>query len=109
MPIEKFLYYLSPSDLRKPDVRILNLFGGGKMHYKILATVALAVGLVTPALAAKKQSTTAIGWDDCYDLAWIRGVHTEQGELPGWMAQCQAGTIPFGEEFKKYYGRKPPK
>jgi hypothetical protein len=33
-------------------------------------------------------------WEMCYRLGWIRGVHVELGELPGWMQQCLSGKIP---------------
>lgn len=82
----------------------------------MLASLALAFGIVTPALATKSEDTkksasateavTVHNWDDCYDLAWIRGVHTEQGELPDFMEQCTIGSIPFGADFVRYYKRQ---
>jgi hypothetical protein len=66
-----------------------------KMRYPILAVVALMVGLTTSASAVEQQISSARSWDDCYRLAWVRGVHVEQGELPDWDAQCMAGKIPF--------------
>lgn len=82
------------------------------MRYVMLAGLAVAVAIATPVLAAKNQTEAAPAaapapdWHDCYDLAWIRGVHTEQGELPDFMDQCLAGTVPFGEDFVRYYGRQ---
>jgi hypothetical protein len=83
------------------------------MRYTIFAAIVLTAGIVTPALATKNQTSTAPepattsgpSWSDCEELAWIRGVHTEQGELPDFVEQCTAGQIPFGEDFARYYKR----
>ena len=75
------------------------------MRYILVAVMILAVGIVTPAMAAKKKITSGPSWHDCYDLGWIRGVHLELGELPDFMDQCLAGTVPFGEDFLKHYKR----
>jgi hypothetical protein len=81
-----------------------NPFLEKNMRYTMLAVVALTVGIATPALAAKMQNTPAPSanvsapapsFDDCYRLAWVRGVHVELGELPGFNAECMAGKIPF--------------
>ena len=77
------------------------------MRYIMVAVMILAAEIVTPALASKKQIASGPSWYDCYDLAWIRGVHVELWELPGFMDQCLAGTVPFGADFLKYYKRLP--
>ena len=77
------------------------------MRYAMLAAL-LTAAIVTPAMAAKpvqtpdKHTVSAPGWNDCYELAWIRGVHVELGELPEFMDECRAGVVPFGDDFAKY-------
>ena len=68
------------------------------MRYAMLAAVALAAALASPSLAAKKTSPGLPTWDECYWLAWDRGVHVEQGELDGWMDECLVGAVPFDAE-----------
>ena len=64
------------------------------MRYVLMAAfVAAAVSLTANAQAAAKRPS----WDDCFWLGWLRGVHTEQNEMPAWMDQCLAGAIPFGQ------------
>jgi hypothetical protein len=83
------------------------------MRIAMLAAVALAAAAAMPVVAARSEPTTmpapeaqsAPDWHDCYDLAWIRGVHTEQNELPGWMEQCLSGNVPFGDDFVRFYKR----
>ena len=85
------------------------------MRYAMLVAMLFAAGLATPALAANdhtisnqptsSEPASAPGWNDCYDLAWIRGVHTEQNELDDFMDQCTAGAVPFGEDFVRHYKR----
>ncbi|GIK79620.1 MAG: hypothetical protein KJZ73_00840 [Pseudorhodoplanes sp.] len=69
------------------------------MRYMTLAAALLSVAGVTPALAAKKQTKQHapmdVSWNRCFDLGMVRGVHIENGELPGWMEACAAGKIPF--------------
>lgn len=76
------------------------------MRFAFLAVTVVVAGLSTPALAAKKQESGKPGWQACYDLGWIRGVHTEQNELPDWMEQCMAGDIPFGQVAQNVIRRK---
>jgi hypothetical protein len=65
------------------------------MRYVMLAAVAASVGFAAPAMAAKMQTNGVPSFDDCYRLAWVRGVHLELNELPGFSAECMAGNIPF--------------
>jgi len=58
-----------------------------------------------PRAASKSAQKTALQsgaaapqfytFDDCYRLAWVRGVHVEQNELEAFDVQCLAGQIPF--------------
>jgi hypothetical protein len=77
------------------------------MRSAILVVLALVVGAATPAVASMHRTLLDQAWNDCHDLAWIRGVHVELGELPNFMDQCIAGQVEFGEDFAKYYGRLP--
>lgn len=78
------------------------------MRYSILAAALLTVGLAVPAAVADEQITAMTAqasgptWNRCFYLAWIRGVHVEQNELPNFMEQCLTGAVPFGEDFEKY-------
>lgn len=84
------------------------------MRYPQLAATLLAAALAMPVMAAKKPasakpaplqveaSAPAPSWHDCFYLAWIRGVHTEQQELPGFMEQCMASAVPFGDDYQQY-------
>jgi hypothetical protein len=84
------------------------------MRFAMLAAVVLTAAVALPVVAAKSEPTTvpatearsAPDWHDCYDLAWIRGVHTEQNELPAWMEECMSGNVPFGEDFVRFYKRQ---
>ncbi|HEY5378145.1 MAG TPA: hypothetical protein VIJ78_01235 [Pseudolabrys sp.] len=77
------------------------------MRYTILTLVALTVGMATPAFAEVESLTTSPqqiasalpNFNDCYRLAWVRGVHVEQNELPAWTEECMAGRIPFDSGF----------
>ncbi|HVZ51777.1 MAG TPA: hypothetical protein VG986_07410 [Pseudolabrys sp.] len=84
------------------------------MRYTKLAAAVLAAAVVMPVMAEKKQasaapaptgleaSASAPTWHDCFYLAWIRGVHVEQQELPAFMEQCMASAVPFGDDYQKY-------
>jgi hypothetical protein len=79
------------------------------MRYTLLAAALLTVGLAMPAAVANEQTETPVQamasaptWNQCFYLAWIRGVHVEQQELPDFMDQCLAGAVPFGTDFEKY-------
>jgi len=34
-------------------------------------------------------------YDDCFRLAWVRGVHVERFEFASFDAECVAGRVPF--------------
>lgn len=84
------------------------------MRYTKLAATLLAAALAMPVMAAKKPASTtpvpeafeasaaAPTWKQCFYLAWIRGVHVEQQELPGFMEQCLSSAVPFGDDFEQY-------
>lgn len=38
---------------------------------------------------------SAPSFDDCYRLAWVRGVHVERFEFAAFDAECMAGRVPF--------------
>ena len=63
------------------------------MRRLMLVTI-LSTAFFAPALAAE-QIGARPSFDDCFRLGWVRGMHVEQGELPGWNEQCMAGLIPF--------------
>ncbi len=79
------------------------------MRHTLLALGALSIAIVTPALAVDHQETHSAKaanpaaempaikptFDDCFRLAWVRGVHLEQDELPAFTEECLAGKIPF--------------
>lgn len=66
-------------------------------YVMMLAVMVMTVGLATPSLAATetKQISSTPSFDDCYRLAWVRGVHVERGELPDFDEQCMANQVPF--------------
>ncbi|MGE0565962.1 MAG: hypothetical protein AB7O50_15770 [Pseudolabrys sp.] len=67
---------------------------GAAARCAMLAAIAIVFGMSAPALAAKKKAAPKVDhWNACYDLGWVRGVHTEQGELDDWMDQCLTGEI----------------
>jgi hypothetical protein len=68
----------------------------------------LTIATATPALAAKKQTETAPSFDDCYRLGMDRGVHLENGEMPGFVDACMAGNVPFGGEGPESAARRLP-
>lgn len=61
------------------------------------AAAAALLILACPASAKsiKHIAAPAPTFEACYDLGWVRGVHTEQGEWPDWAEQCLAGQVPF--------------
>jgi hypothetical protein len=73
------------------------------MRHIMLAVLVLAAATGTPALAEEEHSSSLPqqyafsppSFNDCYRLAWVRGVHVEQDELPAFAAECMAGRIPF--------------
>jgi hypothetical protein len=65
------------------------------MRTVMLAALIAAAGLATPSVAKVKQAGSTPTFEDCFRLAWVRGVHVERGELPDWNAECMANKIPF--------------
>lgn len=75
------------------------------------AVMSLAIGIATPTLVpaltqADEKSVAQVQmaqahmvyqptFDDCFRLAWVRGVHVELGELPEFNELCRAGKVPF--------------
>ena len=55
------------------------------MRRLMLVTI-LSTAFFAPALAAE-QTGARPSFDDCFRLGWVRGMHVEQGELPGWNEQ----------------------
>lgn len=78
------------------------------MRPSLLAIMVLAIGIATPALAAKKQPATAPSFDDCYRLGMDRGVHLENNEMPGFVDECMAGNVPFDGEASEGAGKRLP-
>lgn len=84
------------------------------MRYIRLAATLLVAALALPAWAEKphaahaavlpppEASAAAPSWHDCFYLAWIRGVHVEQQELPDFMEQCLSSSVPFGNDYQRY-------
>lgn len=68
------------------------------MRYVIAAAFVLAVG-VSPTLADNQPAPTSVSqaptFDDCFRLAWVRGVHVERGELEAFNEDCMANRVPF--------------
>ncbi len=67
-----------------------------------LIVPALTVTSIAPAFAATVSRPTATStnassptFDDCYQLAWVRGVHVELGELEAFNEYCMANQVPF--------------
>jgi hypothetical protein len=79
------------------------------MHNLLLATAALVAGgllSLAPAKAGSSDfndmgnqhagaSKSAPTFDDCYRLAWVRGVHVERFEFASFDAECVSGRVPF--------------
>jgi hypothetical protein len=70
-----------------------------EMRSVMLAVLALAVGVAAMPLSAETKQAESMAaapsFDDCFRLAWVRGVHVERGELPDFDAECMANKIPF--------------
>ncbi len=66
-------------------------------------TISALTAIPVPALAASAGSAHAAShtqestptFDDCYRLAWVRGVHVELGELGSFNESCMANQVPF--------------
>jgi hypothetical protein len=68
------------------------------MRYVIAAALALVVS-AAPAFADKRPDPATVElaptFDDCFRLAWVRGVHVERGELEAFNEDCMANRVPF--------------
>jgi hypothetical protein len=79
------------------------------MRTLLIVAAALAAGGLMPLASAQAESPgftdmgnqhadaprSAPTFDDCYRLAWVRGVHVERFEFSDFDAECVAGRIPF--------------
>jgi hypothetical protein len=69
------------------------------MRYLVLATMMLVIAGAAPALAGKRLTPQSVGamptFDDCFRLAWVRGVHVERYELDAFNEECLANKVPF--------------
>lgn len=78
------------------------------MRYPTLAVMMTAIPMafaITPSFAATSHThapavvetaaEAAPSFDDCFRLAWVRGVHVERYELDDFNAECLAGRVPF--------------
>lgn len=65
------------------------------MRYIALAALVLAVGFASPVTAGETQSASSPTFDDCFRLAWVRGVHVERDELGSFNELCMANKVPF--------------
>jgi hypothetical protein len=65
------------------------------MRFVTLAAIAVTAGIASPSLAAEHRAGSLPTFDDCYRLAWVRGVHVERDELPGFDEECMANKVPF--------------
>lgn len=69
------------------------------MRYVVLAAMALVIAGAAPAFAGKRlvaQPTPSMPtFDDCFRLAWVRGVHVERDELATFNEDCLANRVPF--------------
>jgi hypothetical protein len=68
------------------------------MRYVMAAALALTVS-AAPAFAEKRLQPAPVErlptFDDCFRLAWVRGVHVERGELEAFNEECMANRVPF--------------
>ena len=79
------------------------------MRTVLIVAAALAAGGLMSLASAQAESpgfsdmgnqhayapASAPTFDDCYRLAWVRGVHVERFEFAAFDAECMAGRIPF--------------
>jgi hypothetical protein len=70
-----------------------------EMRYVIAAALVLVVS-GTPSFADKRPNTVmrvdpTPTFDECFRLAWVRGVHVERGELDVFNEDCKANHVPF--------------
>jgi hypothetical protein len=69
------------------------------MRYFLAAAFAVAV-TTAPAFAASRPQQQvhvepAPTFDECFRLAWVRGVHVERGELDAFNDECMTNRVPF--------------
>jgi hypothetical protein len=66
------------------------------MRYLVLAAMLVIAG-AAPALAGKRVVSVGAQptFDDCFRLAWVRGVHVERDELDAFNEECLANKVPF--------------
>ena len=83
------------------------------MRTLLLAAAAIAAGGLLTLAPAKAGSSdfndmgnqhagapkSAPTYDDCFRLAWVRGVHVERFEFASFDAECVAGRVPFDSGF----------
>jgi hypothetical protein len=69
------------------------------MRYFIAAAVAVAVTAATAFAAGRTQQQVHVEpaptFDECFRLAWVRGVHVERGELDTFNVDCTTNNVPF--------------
>jgi hypothetical protein len=79
------------------------------MRNLFIAAAAIAAGGLLALAPAKAGSSdfndvgnqhagapkSAPTYDDCFRLAWVRGVHVERFEFASFDAECVAGRVPF--------------
>lgn len=61
----------------------------------IMASIVPAFAATGPTHAASRTNASSPTFDDCYRLAWVRGVHVELGELEAFNGFCTANQVPF--------------
>lgn len=76
------------------------------MRYTTLAVIGLTVGLTTPMFAGDRVAF-APNWENCYRLSVYRGTDAWIEEQDAFIAECQAGNIPFGDDFPRHSWRMP--
>jgi hypothetical protein len=67
---------------------------------RCLIAAALAVAVSTTAAFADNRPRPghvelAPTFDECFRLAWVRGVHVERGELEAFNEDCMTNRVPF--------------
>lgn len=68
------------------------------MRHVFTTVFAVAVG-VAPTYADNQAARSTVApaptFNDCFRLAWVRGVHVERGELEAFNEDCMANRVPF--------------
>jgi hypothetical protein len=67
---------------------------------------ALTVTSIAPAFAAtgstpaaSRTNASSPTFDECFQLAWVRDVHVELGELEAFNEYCMANQVPFDSRY----------